>query len=394
MTDTSFSQLPSQQVRKDLSYAHASWQAATDQYKQGNYLEALCSTLRYIDEAKANEFSKDPLNGVKICHGSMQMYLSVKDNQFRVLAPFVNMAGAQKMIILRKVCEINFSELNLAKIECKEDLLYFTFSCPLNACEPWKIYDTLKEICWTADKYDDDFIILQEAAWVDAPETTPFSDARKEQSWNAFKLYLREAKDSIAYLTQLNANYLVWDVLYMTLLKIDHLCAPQGIVKNMMEKNINKLFEKRDLNDLVYDGTNYINSLDNLPQSAFFTQLYEVSTFIPSKLTGSAANVQTALKPFLTEAYGFINKTDTISAYLCLQKAIFRLLYNHRFNALQWQHLETVLAGNHRMPVKDATSKLYDQLYEFYNNPRDQYIAPAVPEKKEEKQKLFAGWFS
>lgn len=393
MTDSSFSQLPSQQLRKDLSFGLFNWKTAEEQYQQGKYFDALCSTVRYIDEEKGVELSKDPEAGIKISHGSVQMYITIKNEQLQVLAPFVNIAKAQKMIILRKICEINFNVLNLAKIECREDVLCFTYSCPLAGCEPWKMYDTLKEICWTADKYDDDFIILHEASWVYEPNITGYAIERKEQCWNGFKLYLQEAKTSVGYLLSVRCPWLAWDVLYMTLLKIDHLCAPQGMIKNQLETNINKLYEKRDVNDLINDGMHCLEALDKLPQSAFFTQLYDISTFVPARITGSATNIQTALKPFLTDSLASINKTEYISAYLCLQKGIFKMLYNYRFNEIQWKHLEAILAANHRIPMKEATNQLYDQLFEFYNNPRDIVVAPA-PDKKEEKKSLFAGWFS
>ena len=393
MADKPFSYTESQQVRKDLSFGKMNWKIAEDQYKQGSYLEALCSTITYIDAEIGAQFSKDPKTGVKISHGSVQMNIVLNDGQLQVLAPFVDIANAQKMIILRKICEINFTGLTLAKIECREDTLCFLFSCPLEACEPWKIYDVLKEICWTADKYDDDFVVLHNATWIYQPNIVAFSEARKQQSWLGFKQYLVEAKEWVGYWKQLGYPYVVWDTVYITLMKIDHLCAPQGSLKNSMETALDRLFEKRDINDLANDGIAFLSSLDNLPQSAFFSQLYDVSTFVPAKLTASAANIQAALKQPLTDAYACLGKNEIINAYLYLQKATFRLLYNYRFNETQWEHLESILSGNELLSLADAGNRLYNALNEFYSNPRDQFAVPA-PDKKEEKKSLFSGWFS
>ncbi|MEO8769451.1 MAG: hypothetical protein ABI402_05185 [Ferruginibacter sp.] len=393
MADKPFSYTASQQVRKDLSFGKMNWKIAEDQYKQGSYLDALCSTITYIDAEIGAQFKKDPKTGVKISHGSVQMNIVLNDGQLQVLAPFVDIANAQKLIILRKICELNFSGLTLAKIECREDTLCFLFSCPLQACEPWKIYDVLKEICWTADKYDDDFVVLHSATWLYEPNIVAFSEARKQQSWLGFKQYLAEAKEWIGYWKQLGYTYIVWDVVYLTIMKIDHLCAPQGSLKNSMETAFNRLFEKRDINDLANDGIAFLNSLDNLPQSAFFSQLYDISIFIPAKITGSAANIQAALKQPLTDAYTSLGKNEIITAYLYLQKAVFRLLYNYRFNEAQWQQLESILPGNELLSLPDASNKLYNALNEFYSNPRDQFAVTA-PDKKEEKKSLFSGWFS
>ncbi|HRH50806.1 MAG TPA: hypothetical protein PLP23_18785 [Panacibacter sp.] len=393
MIDKPFSYTPSQQIRRDLTFGKQNWKTAEDQYKEGKYFEALCNTITYIDAAIGEQFNKDPQTGVKVSHGSVQMHIVLSNGQLQVLTPFVDIANAQKLVVLRKVCEINFGVLNLASIECKEDTLCFLYSCPLEACEPWKIYDILKEICWTADKYDDDFVIMHGASWVYEPNVTPFSESRKTLSWQGFKQYLLEAKEWIGYWKQLGYSYIAWDVLYLTLMKIDHLCAPQGFIKNYLEINIDKLFEKRDINDLVNDGISYLQSLDNLPQSAFFTQLYDVSVFVPAKVTGAATSIQNSLKQSLTDAYNYITKKEVISAYLCLQKAAFRLLYNYRFNEVQWQYLESILSGSNGLSTADATNKLYDQLNDFYSNPRDLYVAPA-PDKKEEKKGLFSNWFN
>ncbi|MEO6723630.1 MAG: hypothetical protein ABIN67_24900 [Ferruginibacter sp.] len=393
MVDIPFSYTPSQQIRKDLSFGKASWQTGEEQYKQGQYLAAVASTLSYIDEAIGQKFMKDPEAGVNVAHGSMQMFITVFDGALRILAPFVDIANAQKLIILRKICEINFNALSMAKIECKEDTLSFLFSCPLEECEPWKIYDILHEICWTADKYDDDFVVMHGASWVYKPIVTEFSQERKELSWQWYKLCLLEAKDWIVYWKHKGYPYVAWDVIYCTLTKLDHICAPQGSIKNSIESAINNLYEKRDINDLVNDGITCLHALDNIPQSAFFTQLYDISIFIPAKVTGSAASVQASLKPYLSDAAAYLPKNEIISAYLSLQKGIYRLLYNYRFNEAQWQQLEFILSGSTGLSLADATKKLYDQLNEFYNNPRDLFIAPA-PDKKEKKKSLFADWFN
>lgn len=130
-----------------------------------------------------------------------------------------------------------------------------------------------------------------------------------------------------------------------------------------------------------------------MQQADFFAQLYDISIFVPVKITGSAANVQASLKQPLNDAYDSLGKKEIITAYLCLQKAVYRLLYNYRFNEAQWQHLESILTANQGIPLADACNKLYEALNEFYSNPRDLFVAPA-PDKTAEKKSLFSGWFS
>ncbi len=231
MADSPFSYSPSQQVRKELSFGRFNWKTAEDQYKQGQYLEALCSTITYIDSEIGAKFKADPEAGVSVPHGSMQLFIKVSNNEFQLLSPFVDISQAQKLVILRKVCEINFNILSLAKIECKEDTLSFLFRCPLEACEAWKIYDILREVCWTADKYDDDFVVLHNARWVYQPVIDMYSADRQEKSWNGLKQTLAEANNWITYWKQLGYKYLVWDVIYITLMKVEYIAAPQGFLK-------------------------------------------------------------------------------------------------------------------------------------------------------------------
>jgi hypothetical protein len=393
MSEKAFTYIGSQQLRNDLTFAKLNWFTAEEQYKQGQYFDALCTTIGYIDEQIGVQFKTNSAQGVKVLHGSVQLHLTVSNGQFQVLAPFIDISNALKIVILRKICELNFFGLNLARIEAREDILAFKYSCPLEACEPWKIYEVLREICWTADKHDDNFVVLQKAEWINQPEVTLFSDARKAQSWTGFKLYLQEAREWTSYWQAKGFNLFVWDVIYITLLKIEQLCSPQGIVKNVLESNLDKLFEKRDLNDVVSEGLAYLDSLNNLPQSAFETQLYDVGTFVPVKVTGNALNVQNSLKPYLETGYECIKKNEMTSAYLCLQKAIYRLFYNYRFNEMQWKHLENILLNINTLSVADAANALYRDLNTFYNDPLDRIPAPVEAPVKE-KTGLFAGWFS
>jgi hypothetical protein len=393
MSDKALTYINSQQLRKDLTYAKLNWANAEDQYKQGAYFDSLCTTIGYIDEAIGQQFKTDAAKGVKILHGSVQLHIALNDGKFQVVAPFINISNALKIVVLRKICELNFFGLNLARIECREDILAFKYECLLEACEPWKIYEVLREICWIADKHDDNFVVLQKAAWITEPEVTPFSDQRKEQSWNGLRLYLQEAREWISYWQGRGNQLMVWDVIYVTLMKIEQLCSPQGIIKNVLESNIEKLFDKRDLNDVLQDGLAYLDSLEKITQSAFYTQLYDVATFVPVKVSAGALNVQNSLKTFLDNSYDYIKRSEMTTAYLCLQKGIFRLFYNYRLNELQWNHLQVILSGLNNLSIADAANALYRDLNAFYNDPMDRVPAPVQAPVKE-KTGLFAGWFS
>ncbi len=144
---------------------------------------------------------------------------------------------------------------------------------------------------------------------------------------------------------------------------------------------------------MVNEGIASLKELDNISKENFFSQLYDVSVFIPSKVTGSAINIQDSLKTFLNDTYNYLTKNEIINAYLWLQKAIYRLTYTYRLNDAQWNQLAAMLTVDPTLPLAAVANKLYEQLNHFYTNPLDQVVLPA-PDKKAEKKGLFSDWFS
>ena len=75
---------------------------------------------------------------------------------------------------------------------------------------------------------------------------------------------------------------LAWDVIVITLMKLEHHIQPQGILRTRLEKMISYMTSSEDpMNAKVNRGKKYLAELEAYPKADFTRDLYVSHTFIP-----------------------------------------------------------------------------------------------------------------
>ena len=67
----------------------------------------------------------------KIPHGSIVVEIEISDKALSIKVPFLQLGENNRVPILRKITEANFSLLNLSQIKLSDNLLNFEYSAPL-----------------------------------------------------------------------------------------------------------------------------------------------------------------------------------------------------------------------------------------------------------------------
>jgi hypothetical protein len=269
------------------------WTVATQAWDEGRYLDSFYAVLDYINPALRKEYGNALQNKFSIPHGSVSVDITLHDHLVEIYTPFVDITGAIRVPLLRKVAELNFYPLELASILMKENQLYFTYNTTLDTCEPLKIYYVLKEICRTADRYDDDFREKFKTKNLVEPKVEFYPPQDISKAWDALT---KIAAETLAY-----ANYFDgkrWygftvDTLIIGLKRITFSAQPQGYLKNEIDRVLAEMVnENLTVADRIQYGRALLNNIVQGGIHSFAKNLYEVETFVPDKWSTSLETIQ------------------------------------------------------------------------------------------------------
>jgi hypothetical protein len=265
-----------------------------------------------------------------IPHGSIILKLKIDKQNFNVTVPFLKIPAANYIPLLRQVTQLNIHPLNLSEIVLENDQLVFKYTCPLEMCEPHKIYNVLREICTYADRYDDEFIKKFGAARIHKPVIRRFSRDFVNFARQRIQLYLKEASAYIELFRRKRLFDHSLKLITITLLKIHYYIEPQGILGTNIEKTT-ALLQHREipLTDKLRKGVEFLKDLQNYNPDEFAKDLYAVDVFIPIKYSIDVEKIETYWQEISGPVKKSIAARDYTAAVLTIQNAFFDLLYNY-----------------------------------------------------------------
>jgi hypothetical protein len=339
------------------------WDIVLDFYDRGLYKDVIIGILDYVDSEMVSKRGNPAKTDFVIPHGSAVVKIKIDDKKFHVSAPFLEVPSTHNIPLLRQVTEINLFPLNLSTIVLENNQLIFKYSCPLELCEPYKIYDVLREICRYADAYDDDFIKKFNARWVHRPVIRTFAQKYTDYAWNRVQLYLQEASAYIDYLERKRLIEFCLDMMVRTFMKFDYYAVPQGAVRTDIEQAVSQLQDNETpVNDRIRKGREFLSSLKTLTRQEFTKDLYVAEVFIPLRLNFTNEMVDPYFQRYYEVARKEIAAREYLGAVLTLQTAFFSLFYNYIFPDDIKEIISTALVQSSHKPWDKAASVLWEAL--------------------------------
>jgi len=322
----------------------------------------------------------------EIPHGSISLNISMIDDQLDVEAPFLSIFESKRIPLMRKVNEMNFSPLNLSSIQLEGDRLFFRYSCPIELCEPYKTYDALREICVYADSYDDEFIQKFDASWIKEPSIKPYSTDKMEAAKTQLSLYINEAKDGISYFETKRVFNLAWDLIVITLMKIEYYIQAQGLLRTEIEKMISYQTGSRDpINEKVSRGKAFLNKLEDYPAEELEKYLYATETFIPYKVRSSQQSIRSNSETAFAQAKKEIEQGDHLGATFSLLYHFYNLFYHNDVPGDIRERVEGALKAASAKPFHESSAILFTALTWVMSNDHK--------ERPEQKRGFFSKLF-
>jgi hypothetical protein len=361
------------------------WDKVLDLFVNGMSKEALIGIIDFVDSQLVQKTGNQDKSEFNIPHGSIVVNLKIDKENFNVTVPFLKVPAANYIPLLRQVTQLNIRPLNLAEIVLENHQLVFKYTCPLEMCEPNKIYNVLREICTYADLYDDEFIKKFGAERIHKPVIKRFSRDFINFAWQRIQLYLKETSAYIQLFRRKKLDDYSLQLLTATLLKIHYYIEPRGILGTNIEKTIGLLqHREKPLTDRIRKGTEFLNYLQNYNPDEFAKDLYAVDIFIPVKYSINVEQIENYWQEVSGPVKESIAARDYIAAVLYIQNAFFDLLYNYIVPYSSRRIIiESLLNSNVKTWIQ-ASSILGDALNAIINTTSD--IHSKIKEHKTKKR--------
>ncbi len=338
------------------------WTFVMNVYEQKDYLATVYAVLDYVQKGLSDKALNAEKTSYAIPHGSTVVYLEIIDEVLKINAPFLKIPARSLIPLMRQVAEINFGTLVLAQIALEGDEIQFRYECPLELCEPYKLYRVLEEICIQADANDDIFIEKFGAQRLAKMQIAHFTDEQIDLAYQMYQAYLQEALDYMAYYEQRRIEYFGWDALYLAYTKIDYFMRPQGVLKSHLEKAIKELNSNLDMAEKVSKGKTTVEKLLQLEKDRFAESIYQTSQFISEKPKFEVAGVQDYLNKTYNTVRDERNKRDYIGSALSMLCGFYGLIFYYHIPQATHELLTEGLAKASGAEWELASQHLWETL--------------------------------
>ena len=372
----------------------AVWDKVMNEYETGKYADAIRNCINYIDPGIEKKFANADRTEYDVPHGSIIANVKISETEFTVTAPFLSIENAKQVPVLRQVAQLNFTPLTISRIDLEGDKLYFKFACPLSAAEPYKIYDVLREICINADNYDDEFITKFGAKRIREPKIYAYTQEQKDTAWNGIQQYIKEAFEAYEQLENKRLTSYLWDILVITLLKIDYFCAPQGALRNEIEKTLIYLNSKDDYYQRLSGGKEFLKKLQSFDKAKFENDLYKIDVFVPYKFRTNLESIRNILKYAYETSEKEIKALDYIGSTCTLEYGILNLFYSNNVEDAISEVLTKAMEEASGKSMQDASRILFDAVKKVMTSDNFSTAAVSPPAQQQTNQLEKKGFFS
>lgn len=343
------------------------WPAVMQVFQEGKYRDAFLAVLKYINKEQFEKYGNDDKTHFEFHHGSNKIYVDVDDKEYTIRSPFLKVTGDKVIPFLRQVTELNFNTLVLPRVVLEDGVLTFKFASPIDGSFPYKLYDLFKNICHTADNYDDFFISKFGAEHAEPLEVEHYSDDELALFYQKFQEYLKEALAYVNYFEGRRLYAFAKEILILYLQKIDYFMRPQGFLKGEMEMVIKGLKGHGPDDQKLSKEKPKVEELLTLTQEKFNGSFYKTEVFVPEGGKMDLLGVKNYFKKTIEDAQKDLERRSYEGAYLILAGDIFSLLFYNDLPQEIFDKLVGILEGSSQKIWSEADEILVSGIQEITN---------------------------
>jgi len=365
------------------------WDKALDAFDDKKYKDALIHTLNYMNSTLLEGVDTNGDFTIERGQGSAMIQLEVTGNEFKVNAPFLKITDkTNKIALLRKVGEVNFSPLTLAQIHLKDDTLWFGYDMPLSLCQPFKVYDVLRDVCVYADDYDDEFVEKYKASFYQDAKTTPLTPENQLKAWQQIEDVLKDYQNYSEFFKEKRWDNFQWDLIVISILKLVNMPYVHGTLRTKLQEYVSNMFNGDiDFKFRIDKGTNFMKKLCAMTKEEYFKNIYNADAMVSLKWRSSTEIIQDNMKNRENIVTNYVKDRDNFALCYYLQFSFLHVVYSYNLEEGQLNAIYDVLESVSGLDPVAAAPKLLATYNGLLNG-------TATPVRKSAKKGLFSKLFS
>ena len=343
----------------------SSWDKAVDAFDEKKYRESVIAIVNYINPTLLE--GKNTAENIEIVQmqGSAEIQISITQDTFSINAPFLRITPeTNKVALLRKIAEVNFSPMRLAQIVLEEDKLCFRYNMPLSVCQPNKVYDVLREVSINADDYDNMFIDKYKASFYKEPNYDKLTTAESDAVWAQISTVFDDYNNYTAFFKEKRWDGFLWDIIVISMLKISNMPYVQGKLRSDLIEYIGNLFNGDvDFNFRVDKGTNFMKKLVTRSREEIMSNVYHAEQLTSLRWRSSEQIITDKLAGNLERVKKYEKEESYFNLSYYLQFTFLKLIYDYTLEENYRNVIDSILEEVSGLDPDDAAPKLTKVFY-------------------------------
>jgi len=345
------------------------WDKAVDAFDEKEYKKSILSVINYMNDKVLN--GVDTSGDIKIqqMQGSAEINIEITDNKFSIKVPFLKITeNTNEVALLRRVAEVNFTNLDIEQIYLKDKALFFSYECSLTICQPRKMYSLIRNVCLRADEFDDEFIENYGAEFYKTPKIKALSAQEQDKAWTQISNIFEDYKGMHDLFREKRWDGWQWDALLISFLKLSNMPYLQGNLRSELIDNIEALYNSDiDFQTRVDRATNYINTLSKKSRDEYMKSLYHADQFVSLLWRSDEEIIEEKMENIhdTVEEYDEDESHFNMSYYL--QGIFLKLIYNYNLEESYKNSIHAALEKVSGMSPDEAAPILLDLYNKMYH---------------------------
>ncbi len=349
---------------REPNLLYYSWGEITDAYEKKNYKAEIYQIIKYFNQEVAKQIEPEKDINLEVKHANILLKIKVNDNGFSIKAPFLKITEDTNTIaLLRKISEINFDSLNLPQIILADEILSFSYACPLELCRPSKILDIIKDICYQGDYFSPELKENYNAVYFINPSRKDLSANEKNNILESIRNILTDYDNCMQFFEKERLNEYYWDIITITLLKLENMPYFNGTLRNRLFDNLNLMYSDNEMNFRIDRAMAFIKELKAKTDEDLINCLYYANIFC-SRL--NFIN-QEKLTEYIENDRKRLEKLKQENRYLAITYDIYERLLNiiYLYN-IDHRTKNKIYEALNQIKPNTPWKKASDILYELY----------------------------
>ena len=364
------------------------WDASVEAFDDKDYKKSVINVINYINPNLLDTEKTEGDIEIVQMQGSAEIHIKITDTTFSIKAPFLRIGDkTNRVALLRRVAEVNFSPLRLEQIHLKDNELHFEYEMPIELAQPNKVYDIIRNVALFADKYDDEFVENYQAEFIHKPNYIELSQEEKDKVWQQISDIFEDYKNYTELFKEKRWDDYIWDILVISFLKISNMPYVHGKLRSDLI-NIISLMTDLDL-DFKYrvdKGVNFMKKLLGKSREEIMKNVYHADQLISLRWRSNEQIITDRLKNSLKSVQDDEKNERYFNVSYFLQYLFLRLIYDYNLEDSYKKAIYEVLESVSGLEPEEAGPKLIELFYKMYN--------AEINQKEKKKDEEDKGFFS